>query len=178
MTALLIIDVQEGLFSPEPNPADADAVIARINLLADRARSHGAPVIFIQHERHGTAVEFGSAGWRLDRRLQASEHDIMVRKTTPDAFLRTDLQQILAEASVDHVAVCGYASEFCVDTTVRRSAALGFAVTIVSDAHTTHDKPHMSAAMIRAHHNATLPDITSFGPKITALPAACLWPTP
>jgi nicotinamidase-related amidase len=120
---LIIIDVQEGLFSPEPNPADADAVIARINQLADRARSHGASVIFAQHERPGTAVEFGSAGWRLDRRLQVREHDIMIRKTTPD-------------------------------------------------------KPHMSTSMIRAHHNATLLDITSFGPQITALPAACLWPTP
>jgi nicotinamidase-related amidase len=38
-TALLIIDVQEGLFSPTRNPFDSDAVIARINRPADRART-------------------------------------------------------------------------------------------------------------------------------------------
>ena len=43
---------------------------------------------------------------------------------------------------------------------------------LVADAHTTHDKPHMGAAQIRAHHNATLPDISSFGVKIVATPAA------
>jgi nicotinamidase-related amidase len=56
-----------------------------------------------------------------------------------------------------------------VDTTVRRSAALGFEVTLVADAHTTHDRPHATAAAIRAHENATLPDITSFGPRIRAV---------
>ena len=36
--ALVVIDVQRGLFEPQPPPADADAVIARINALADKAR--------------------------------------------------------------------------------------------------------------------------------------------
>ncbi|MNL42777.1 Isochorismatase family protein [compost metagenome] len=68
--------------------------------------------------------------------------------------------------------VCGYATEFCVDTTVRRAAGLGMPVTLAADAHTTHDKPHASGARIRAHHNATLPAISSFGVKIAAVPAA------
>jgi hypothetical protein len=45
-------------------------------------------------------------------------------------------------------------------------------VTLVADGHTTHDKAHASAAQIRAHENATLPGIGSFGPVIRALPAA------
>jgi len=58
-----------------------------------------------------------------------------------------------------------------VDTTTRSAAAHGYAVTLAADAHTTHDKAHASAAQIRTHHNATLPDITSFGPRIRAVPA-------
>jgi nicotinamidase-related amidase len=60
---------------------------------------------------------------------------------------------------------------------VRRAAALGFAVTLVSDAHTTHDKSHASAIEIRRHHNATLTAITSFGPVIDALSTQelCAW---
>ncbi|RTG30644.1 isochorismatase family protein, partial [Serratia marcescens] len=39
-TALLIIDVQEGLFTPPP--ADAAGTVARINQLSERARRAGA----------------------------------------------------------------------------------------------------------------------------------------
>lgn len=74
--------------------------------------------------------------------------------------------------AADDVVVCGYASEFCVDTTTRRAAALGFSITLTSDAHTTHDKPHSGAAALRDHENATLPDLTGSGPRIMALPTA------
>lgn len=45
-------------------------------------------------------------------------------------------------------------------------------MTLAADAHTTHDKPHASGAQIRAHHNATLPDLTSSGVPIQALSSA------
>lgn len=171
-SALIVIDVQRALFETTPAPADAEAVLARINALADRARAAGAPVIYVQHEAPGSPMDVGLPAWQLDTRLRPAEGDIRVRKTTPDSFLRTDLADVLAEAGVTRLVVCGYASEFCVDTTVRRAAALGFPVTLAADAHTTQDKPHAPGAQIRAHHNATLSSIASFGVKITAVPAA------
>ena len=69
------------------------------------------------------------------------------------------------------MVLCGYATEFCVDTTARSAAAHGYHVVLAADAHTTHDKAHADAAQIRAHHNATLPAIRSFGVSIRALPA-------
>lgn len=170
-TALLVIDVQQGLFDGAPRPFEADLVIHRINTLAVSARACGCPVVWIQHERAGTALEHGSRGWQLERSLDARDSDHFVRKTTPDSFLRTVLHGLLQGLGVGHLVVSGYASEFCVDTTTRRAAALGYPVTLAADAHTTHDKPHAGAAAIRAHENATLPDITSFGPPIRALPS-------
>lgn len=167
-SALLIIDVQRGLFDAEPRPAEADAIVARINALAARARAGGAPVIFIQHERDAGPLAFESEGWQLERNLLVLTGDITVRKTSPDSFLRTDLADQLHRLGIRHLVICGYATEFCVDTTTRRAAALGFDASLAADAHTTHDKPHASAAQIRAHHNATLPGITSFGPRIEA----------
>lgn len=170
--ALLIIDVQRGLFDEAPRPFEADAVIARINELAHCARAAKAPVVFIQHERASGLLEHGSESWQLERQLQPLDGDAFVRKTTPDSFLRTHLDELLTQWGSEQLLICGYASEFCVDTTTRRAAALGYPVTLVADAHTTHDKAHASAAQIRAHHNATLPSISSFGPVIQALPAA------
>lgn len=165
--ALLIIDVQQALF--EPPPFEACEVIERINALAAQFRANGRPVFLIQHETPQGALQAGTPGWDFAADLQQASGDVVIAKTTPDSYLRTALEAQLRERGVRHVAVCGYASEFCVDTTVRRSAALGFEVTLVADAHTTHDRPHATAAAIRAHENATLPDITSFGPRIRAV---------
>jgi nicotinamidase-related amidase len=68
--------------------------------------------------------------------------------------------------------VCGYASECCVDSTVRRAAALGYAVTLAADAHTTHDLPHATGAQVRLHENTVLPSLDSFGPKIQSVASA------
>ncbi|GAA0765967.1 isochorismatase family protein [Ideonella azotifigens] len=173
-TALLVIDVQCGLFDDSPRPFEADAVVDRINALTAQARTAGVPVVFIQHERASGSLAHGSDGWQLERRLKTDARDTFIRKTTPDSFLRTELQETLQGWGVKQLAICGYATEFCVDTTTRRAAALGFPVLLVADAHTTHDKAHASAAAIRAHHNATLPDIASFGPEIRAVNAADL----
>jgi nicotinamidase-related amidase len=128
------------------------------------------PVIFIQHETVDGALKAGSEGWKLHADLVYEEGDVIVYKTTPDSFLRTDLEAKLRSLRVKTLIVCGYASEFCVDTTVRRGAALGFPVILASDAHTTHDKDHLPGGAIRQHENATLPNITSFGVPISAVP--------
>jgi nicotinamidase-related amidase len=62
-----------------------------------------------------------------------------------------------------------------VDTTTRRALALGYPVVLVADAHTTEDKEHLSAAQIIRHHNATLTNIESFGPRVRAIATAELW---
>lgn len=171
-TALLVIDVQHGLFDKEPRPLEAAGVIDRINALTDSARASDCPVVFIQHERESSPLAYDSVNWQLARDIKTADDDQFVRKTTPDSFLRTGLHELLQAKGVDHLVISGYACEFCVDTTTRRAAGLGYAVTIASDAHTTHDKAHASALSIREHENATLPNLTSFGPKITATPSA------
>ncbi|HTD03918.1 cysteine hydrolase family protein [Undibacterium sp.] len=171
-SALIVIDVQRGLFDAEPRPAEADAVVARINGLTARARAADVPVIFVHHERAEGELKYGTPGWDLQQQLHAEAVDHRIRKTTPDSFLRTDLEELLLSLEVQKVVLCGYATEFCVDTTTRRSAALGYEVILAADAHTTHDKAHATAGQIRRHHNATLPDISSFGPKISAVNAA------
>lgn len=178
-SALVVIDVQSALFDPAPRPADAEAVLARIAALAASARAAHVPVVWVHHEQAGSPLARHSPGWALATGLEAAPEDTVVHKTTPDSFLRTDLADRLAERGVRELVVCGYASEFCVDTTVRSAAARGFAVRLVADAHTTHDKPHASGAQIRAHENATLPAIRSFGVPMAVVPAdAVRWTAP
>lgn len=167
--ALLIIDVQSFLFDSTPKPYESTEVIARINQLSVWARNNDIPVIFIQHEAPNSPMEFGSAGWQLQSDLIKAEGDLFVLKTTPNSFLRTNLKELLDAQNVEHLIICGYATEFCIDTTTRQAAAFGYSIDLVADAHTTQDKPHASAAFIREHHNQTLSNIKSFGVKIAAI---------
>lgn len=169
-TALLIIDVQQGLFAPSPRPDDADRIVTRINQLSAAARLAGAQVIFVQHEDSTLVPD--TPAWALADGLHIDPRDRHIRKAASDAFQGTALSALLDTLGVNGLVVCGYASEFCVDSTVRRAAALGYEVTVAADGHTTHDKPHASAAQIRHHHNTTLSNIGSYGVAIEAQPCA------
>jgi nicotinamidase-related amidase len=168
-SAVLVIDIQRGLFDINPKPFESDKVVEKINIITSRARKFEVPVVFIQHEQKNGPLEYESENWELQKDLIVNDMDFKIRKTTPDSFLHTKLEKFLKANSVTNLIICGYASEFCVDTTVRRGAALGFTVQLVSDAHTTHNKEHASAKQIIQHHNATLPNISSFGVKISAI---------
>ncbi len=171
-TALLIIDVQHALCHGAYAGFEADRVISRINLVSQRVREADGLVVVIQHESPSGALVYGSDGWRLARGLVTQPTDVFVRKQATDSFHQTALHALLQERGVNHLIICGLQSEFCVDTTTRRALALGYPVTLVADGHTTLDNDTLKAAQISAHHNETLANITSFGPRAVAVPAA------
>lgn len=170
--ALLVIDLQRAMCSGEYAMADIDAVTDRINTLAEQARAAGAPVVLIQHEEPEGPLRFDAEGWQLSERFAAGPDDLRVRKTTPDSFHRTDLQRVLKERGVDRLVLCGLQSDFCVDSTARSALAHGYPVVLAADAHATMDNGVLSAAQIVAHHNATLANMSSFGPRVAVKPAA------
>ena len=97
--------------------------------------------------------------------------DLRIRKTACDSFHNTNLQQLLQERKITNLVICGLQSEFCVDATGSRALALGYPLVLVKDGHTTIDNGVLSAAQITAHHNTTLENMTSFGPRVTVVPA-------
>jgi len=52
-------------------------------------------------------------------------------------------------------------SDFCVDTTCRQAAALGYDIVLAADAHSTLDHEHLKAVQIVAHHNRILHNFDS-----------------
>jgi nicotinamidase-related amidase len=169
--ALLIIDVQQALCNGPYAVFEAELVIDRINLVARAARALGAPVIIIQHESKEGPLAYGTEGWQLAQGLTIHSNDVLLRKRATDSFHQTELQAILQSHKITNLIVCGLQSEFCVDTTTRRALALGYPVTLVADGHSTMDNGVLRAAQISAHHNTTLTNISSFGPRAIALPA-------
>ena|SRR5664279_399976 len=93
-TALLVIDVQAGLFGGEPAAFEAEAVIARINEATAKAREAGVPVFLIQHDGEPGSDYLApfSDGWKLHPSLVVRPGDLVIRKTTCDAFYDTSLE--------------------------------------------------------------------------------------
>lgn len=169
--ALLVIDVQRALCEGIYQVFDARQVVERINSVAGKARAANAPVIVVQHESASPLLAYGSEGWQLCPDLHTEDTDIFLRKTAADCFHKTELDLQLRQRGVSDLIICGMQSDFCVDTTTRRALALGYSVTLVRDGHSTLDNECLSASQIVAHHNATLANITSFGPVVKLVPA-------
>ena len=103
--ALLVIDMQVGLFVPDTPRYDADGVVARINTLGGAVREAGGAVVFIQHDGpSGDTFEPGSEGWRLLPSLDRRPGDPVVHKRACDAFYETDLEDTLRARGDDPAA--------------------------------------------------------------------------
>lgn len=169
--ALLIIDIQQALCTGPGAAFDIDRVVDRINETANDARAAGVPVLIVQHEERDGLLQHGAPGWALYERLKVHAEDIRVRKTATDSFHRTRLDELLRSMGIDKLVLCGLQSEFCIDSTARGALARGYGVILISDAHSTVDNGVLTAAQITAHHNMTLANLGSFGPRVTPLPA-------
>lgn len=164
-SAIIVIDVQQGLCSGPQAAHDCEGVISRINTVTSKAREARQMVVFVQHEAADELV-YASADWQLAKGLETDSTDIFIRKKTPDSFLGTQLLAEIKSGDIDCLLICGMHTEFCVDTTARRALALGYPVALVSDAHTSAGNNAIKAADVIAHHNITLSNISSFGPRV------------
>ena len=153
MDALLVIDMQVGLLDADPKH-DLAGVIARINRLAAHTRDRAGKVIFIQHSGvAGDDFAPDAPGWALLPDLQRETSDLVVGKSLNDPFTGTGLQTLLQEIVPDRVLVTGWATDLCVDATVRAAVAHDHHVVAVADGHTLSNRPHLDAASIIRHHN-------------------------
>lgn len=155
--ALLIIDVQNGMFTMKPSVYNGESLLNQIKYATSYARKNDMPIIYIQHSGpKNSPLEKDSAGWNIHKEISPEKGDIIVHKDTPDSFYETTLHQKLIELDIDHLIITGIQTEACVDTTCRRGFSLKYKVTLLSDAHSTFDKTDISAKLIISHHNEVL----------------------
>ncbi|MGZ2743566.1 cysteine hydrolase family protein [Burkholderia stagnalis] len=172
-TAVIVIDMQRGLVQRARPAYRLDDVVTGINRLTAAARAAGVPVCFVQHDGDADDdIVPGTPGWELHASLAVEPGDWRIRKQVGDAFQDTPLGQRLDDEGIRSVLICGYATEFCVDATARRAALLGYRTTVVSDLHTTNERPHLAAAQIVAHHHFIWENGSLSGNAVTSRPLA------
>lgn len=150
---VMVVDMQNGVFATPRYLRDA--CVRQINRLTRQADL----VIFIRHAQAG-GLEEGSEGFALLPELEQPSGALYVTKTACDAFYRTDLEQVLAQHDIRAFVICGCATDYCVDTTLRVGASKGYRITVAEDAHITANRPAADAPVLIAHHNDVWRNLT------------------
>ena len=153
-TALLIIDVQMGMFDEDEPVHNGEQLLQTLSGLINKARQANVPVVYVQHN-DSQFVE-GNSAWPIHPSIAPLAGELVVQKHTPDSFHETNLQEELEKMGIKKLVIGGVQTEYCVDTTSRRAFSLGYDVTLVENGHSTWDNKHITAEQVIAHHNNTL----------------------
>lgn len=142
--ALMIIDMQNDYFPNGKWPLEGvEEAADNVAALLQKARAEGLPVVHIQHVNEEEDVPFflaGTDGVAIHPTLVPQQGEILVRKTEPNAFNGTELDEILKAGGITRLTMCGAMSHMCVDATARAAADLGYDITVIHDACATHDQ--------------------------------------
>ncbi|MCL9940379.1 hydrolase [Klebsiella aerogenes] len=147
-TALVVIDLQEGILPFAGGPHRADEVVRRAAKLAEKCRQQGSPVIMV---RVGWSADFAEAlkqpvdaqagavklpenWWVYPPALGKQDSDIEVTKRQWGAFYGTDLELQLRRRGIDTIILCGISTNIGVESTARNAWELGFSLVIAEDA--------------------------------------------
>lgn len=143
---VMVVDMQQGVF--ETPRHQREHCVSRINQLTKAADT----VIFIQHTEAG-GLEEGSEGFALLPEVEQPAGAFYVTKTACDSFYNTGLEALLREQSINAFVICGCATDYCVDATIKNGVSRGYHITVAEDAHTTADRPAAQAQILINHHN-------------------------
>ncbi|MBS0055255.1 hydrolase [Yersinia sp. Marseille-Q3913] len=148
-TALVLIDLQQGILPYAKGPYSAEQVIAINARLADKFRQLGAPVVLVRVgwsdsfaealkqpvDQPSPAPEGGlpESWWRFPEQLAVSDQDIKVIKHQWGAFYGTDLDLQLRRRGIKTVVLAGIATNIGVESTARTAWELGYELVIAED---------------------------------------------
>jgi nicotinamidase-related amidase len=156
-TALLLIDAQVNMFAEHYPVFEAEPLLRKLASLLSKARAAHLSIVYVQNNGgEGDPDMPGTPGWQIHPALAPATGDLVIQKHTPDSFHETNLQSELEARRIRRLIIAGMQTEMCIDATCRRAHALGYEVTLVSDAHGTFDGDGLTASQIIARYNEAL----------------------
>jgi nicotinamidase-related amidase len=175
-TAILVIDPQNIYSHPESELycPDSDSVIKKINMLSKTFLSNNDLIIFI---RHIHASDGSDAGRMFDFN-GGSENEIgfiqdtdevnyisgleipdtitSIVKTRYSSFQKTNLQAILESHNIDRLAITGFMTNYCCESTAREAHDRDYFVDFIIDATGNPGSESKSEQEIREQSAQTL----------------------
>ncbi len=139
-TALLLIDVQVGVdvlshwggSNGRRNNPDAEA---KMSQLLAAWRNAKLQVAFTRHDSRESAspLKFSLPTGAQKPGFEPAAGEIVVEKDVNSGFIGTDLEIQLRRAKISRLAIVGFFTNFCVETTTRMAGNLGFDTYLIED---------------------------------------------
>ena len=146
-TALLVIDAQKGVndlqhwggANGRRNNLDAET---HIQGLIDGFRSSGGTVIFTVHDSRQSVspLKLGTPGGEFLDGIAPRAGELVIRKDVNSGFVGTGLEVELRRRAIHRIVSVGYFTNFCVESSVRMAANLGYDSYLVPDACATSNR--------------------------------------
>lgn len=137
--ALLVVDVQQGLFNKVMKVYEADLFIKHINKLIKFFHSTSSQVVFIRHTNKSLLKE-NSPDWNIHTKLENNDKDIFINKHKSNVFGEGNLIKELKSKNITEVIVVGLVSHGCVKAACLGAIDEGLQVTFISDGHSNFNK--------------------------------------
>ncbi len=146
-TALVLIDLQNGIVAMPTAPHTASEVVQRSRYLAQSVRAKGGLVVYVRvdlsdflslpvdvpHSDPNAAPPPPIAS-ELSSDAGFETGDLLITKRHWGAFAGTDLEQQLRQRGIETIILGGIATNIGVESTARQGTGLGFAFVVVEDA--------------------------------------------
>lgn len=145
LSALLVLDMFSTFDFPGGHElfGQAEAVARPVRELCHRFRAAGSPVVYVNDNFDRWQDSFeellahvegaGRQGATMVAALAPQAGDFKLLKPRHSAFFETSLPSLLSHLYVDHVVVCGLATDSCVLSTVMDAKIREFGVTVPTD---------------------------------------------
>jgi nicotinamidase-related amidase len=148
--ALLVVDMQEDYCSPGYYMAQAgyDTIrlrepVARIQRVLAAARGCGMQVLYTRHGRvpdlqapsgpFPRSAARGDPGWQIVPELRPDQGETVIEKSTCNAFVSGELDRLLRQKGIRHLAICGNTIDVCVHSTLRAAVDLDYECLLLGD---------------------------------------------
>jgi nicotinamidase-related amidase len=150
-TALVLIDLQNGIVGRDTRPYTAGEVVERSRALAEAFRAKGAPVIYVRVLMSDFLSPLSDEAVNLPKDIPAAASeiaicagmqsgDLLITKRHWGAFALTPLEEELRSGGVETIVLAGIATNIGVESTLRQGTGLGFHFITVEDACTTFSR--------------------------------------
>jgi nicotinamidase-related amidase len=140
---LVMVDLQNDYFpGGKMELVGIEDAAENARILLTEFRKTKLPIVHIQHISIPPNAFFflpGTDGAKINDRVTPQEGEAVVVKNYPNSFRDTSLLEILRNAHVDDLVICGAMSHMCIDATTRAAFDLGFNCVVAEDACTTMD---------------------------------------
>jgi nicotinamidase-related amidase len=153
-TALVLIDLQNGIVGMNTVPHPATQVVENSRKLAEKFRGHASPVVYVRVDLNdflNPAVDVppnlgpGPLPAVLSEIAPGAGFlagDLVITKRHWGAFADTTLEQELKSRGVDTIVLAGISSNIGVESTARQGIGLGFSFIVVEDACSSQNADH------------------------------------